>query len=454
MQEPAPISVANRARRAVALRLLPFIFALYIIAYLDRANISFAKLPMSEELDFNDDVYGFGAGIFFIGYLALEIPGALLVERWSARRWMARILITWGLCTALIGMVKSANQFYWARFALGLAEAGFYPGIIVYVTHWFTLRDRARAMTCLILAIPIAMGFGAAISTAILQLDWFGLPGWRWLFFLEGLPAVLLGFVTLFYLTDRPDDARWLKSDDRDWLKAELEAERLAKRDTAHVSVLQALRHYNVVLLAVSLFVANVTTSVFVFWLPDLIKHVLGFSNVWATLGSGLPYAAGFLGALGAGYYSDRTGRRKLFTIAPMIVAAIGLTAGVQAALPSWLMLLFLCVAGAALYAYPTSFWVLPTLTLQGSAAAASIGTINSIGNLSGFFGPTCFGYLLSHSFSYAQLVPILSLCTLTSAALVAALRIPAVEPSAAKGNQQLPPPANAAIRAPSDVSI
>src|SRR5262249_18913947 len=211
-------NVAGTARRKVALRILPFVFVLYIVNYLDRANIAFAKLSMSEELGFSEEVFGTGAGIFFFGYLALEIPGALIVERWSARRWFARILISWGLCTALVGAVQSATQFYGARFLLGLAEAGFFPGIIVYLTHWFAPRDRARAMAGLILAIPIAMGLGSPISGFLLNLHWLQVEGWRWVFILEGVPAVVLGFVTLFYLTDRPREAHWLEPEEREWI--------------------------------------------------------------------------------------------------------------------------------------------------------------------------------------------------------------------------------------------
>ncbi|HUE15568.1 MAG TPA: MFS transporter, partial [Planctomycetaceae bacterium] len=197
-------STANSARRRIAARVLPLVFAMYIVNYLDRANVAFAKLPMSAELGFSEKVYGQGAGIFFIGYLAFEIPGALIVERFGARRWMARILITWGLCTAAVGLVRTPSQFYWTRFVLGLAEAGFFPGIIVYLTHWFALADRARAMSGLVLAIPVALGLGAPLSAAILQIHWFDVSGWRWLFILEGLPAVVLGVFALFYLTDRP----------------------------------------------------------------------------------------------------------------------------------------------------------------------------------------------------------------------------------------------------------
>jgi len=328
------------------------VFAMYIVSYLDRANVAFAKLPMSDELGFSEAVYGQGAGIFFIGYLAFEIPGALIVERFGARRWMARILITWGLCTAAVGLVRTPTQFYWARFLLGLAEAGFFPGIIVYLTHWFAPGDRARAMSGLILGIPIALGLGAPLSAAILQIHWFGVSGWRWLFILEGLPAVVLGVFAFFYLTDRPDNARWLEPDQREWIKNALDAERLSKKATAHVTVFQAFRQPNVILLSLALFSANLNSYTFVFWLPTVIKKASGLSVTAATLFSGLPYAAGLVAMVIVSHLSDRSGRRKFYTIVPMVMTAAFLTLSSLPGQPFWLVMLWLCLAGAGIYAW------------------------------------------------------------------------------------------------------
>jgi ACS family tartrate transporter-like MFS transporter len=419
-------STANSARVRIAARILPLVFTMYIVNYLDRANVSFAKLPMSEELGFSERVYGQGAGIFFIGYLAFEIPGALIVERFGARRWMARILITWGLCTAAVGMVRTPTQFYGARFLLGLAEAGFFPGIIVYLTHWFAPRDRARAMSGLILAIPIALGLGAPISAAILGINWFGMSGWRWLFILEGLPAVALGIFTFFFMTDRPSQATWLKPEERDWINNELEAERLGKQATERVTVWQAFRQPNVILLSLALFAGNLNSYTFVFWLPTVIKNASGLSIRAATLYSGLPYAAGLIAMLIASYLSDRSGRRKFYTIVPMILTAVLLTVSSLPGQPFWLVMVWLCLAGAAINAGAPSFWVLPTMTLQTAAAAASIGMINSIANLSGYVAPSIVGELLDRGFTHAQIVPFVACCPLVAAGLIAALRIPA----------------------------
>jgi MFS transporter, ACS family, tartrate transporter len=418
-------TTATRARTRIASRVIPLVFAMYVVNYLDRANLSFARGPMIEELHFSEDIYGLGVAIFFIGYLALEIPGALIVEHFGARRWMARILISWGLCTVAVGMVRTPGQFYAARFFLGLAEAGFFPGIIVYLTHWFSLRDRARAMSSLVVAIPVAMGVGAIVSAGILQIHWFNLSGWRWLFILEGLPAVALGIFAFFYLTDRPASAPWLEPDERDWITGTLEAEREAKQAAAHITVFQAFRQRNVILLALALFAANLNSYTFVFWLPSVIKNASGLSVSASTLLSALPYVAGFVATLVASYLSDRSGRRRFYTIMPLVVTAVALMLSAVARQPVWLIIVWLCFAGAGIYAGSPSFWVLPTLTLQASAAAASIGMINAIANFSGFVAPLIVGNLLARGFKNEQIVPFVACCPLVGAVLIAALRFP-----------------------------
>src|SRR3954471_762281 len=244
-------------RRKVAWRILPLVFLLYIVSYLDRANVSFAKLRMASDLQFSEEVFGLGIGIFFIGYLLLEIPGALLVERWSARKWFARILISWGFISALTAFVRTPMQFYVARFLLGVAEAGFFPGIIVFFTHWFASRDRARALSGLIMAVPFSLALGAPVSGLLLDVDWFGLVGWKWLFILEGFPALVLGLVTLIWMTDRPRDARWLTREEREYLEGVLAAEARAKAATGTTSLWEVLRIRNVWFLALGIFATN-----------------------------------------------------------------------------------------------------------------------------------------------------------------------------------------------------
>ncbi len=273
--EPTSIDVA-RLRRKVAWRILPLVFLLYIVAYLDRANVGFAKLRMASDLHFSDAVYGLGIGIFFIGYLLLEIPGALLVERWSARKWFARILISWGLISALTAFVTTPMQFNVARFFLGVAEAGFFPGVIVYFTHWFTSQDRTRALSGLVMAVPFSLALGAPVSALLLDVNWLGLAGWQWLFILEGLPAVILGFVTLRTMTDRPRHAKWLSQAERDYLEGVLAAEARAKEGPNKIRVWQALRLRNVWLLALSIFATNTGGYALAFWVPSMVKSLSG----------------------------------------------------------------------------------------------------------------------------------------------------------------------------------
>src|SRR5215469_1176710 len=246
--------VAERARRRITRRILPYLFILYIVAYLDRINLSYAALEMTRDLKFNPEVYGFGAGIFFAGYFLLEIPGAILVEKWSARAWIARIMISWGVVAVLTGFVHSATQFYWIRFLLGAAEAGFFPGIVVYLSHWFLYEDRAKALALFSAAQPIANMIGAPISGLLLGIHWLGLPGWRWLFILEGIPAVALGVVTLAYLTDWPHQASWLPDAERDWITAELEKEKRARQEANPYGVWRTMGQPRVVLLTVGYF--------------------------------------------------------------------------------------------------------------------------------------------------------------------------------------------------------
>src|SRR6266850_3652346 len=307
-------------RRKVAWRVLPLVFLLYIVAYLDRANVGFAKLAMADDLKFSDQVFGLGFGIFFIGYLILEIPGALIVDRWSARKWFARILISWGLCSALTAFVRTPHQFYAARFMLGVAEAGFFPGIIVYFTHWFTSRDRARALSGLVMAVPFSLALGAPISGLLLKVNWHGVAGWKWLFLLEGLPAVALGIATLFLLTDRPRDAKWLRSNERDWLQTKLDAEAEEKKSQGEISVWAALRLRNVWLLALGIFAANTGGYAFGFWLPSTVKGISGGSTSESLGWSGLIYACGLLGVFLSGQSSDRTGDRKWHCVAGQVL--------------------------------------------------------------------------------------------------------------------------------------
>src|SRR4051812_34879287 len=262
-------------RRKVARRLLPLIFVLYVVAYLDRVNLSFARLQMLPDLGLSDTVYGWAAGVFFVGYLLLEIPGALLVEHWSARKWFARILITWGLCSMGMALVRTENQFYLARFLLGLAEAGFFPGVIVYLTHWFPRRERARALAGLVFGVPVSLALGSYTSGLLLREDGLGLAGWQWMFLVEGAPAVLLGVAVPFLLPDRPADARWLSPLEREWLENALAAERRETAGAEPMTLGRALRQPTVWLLALGIMAINTGGYALAFWLPAEIKSLL-----------------------------------------------------------------------------------------------------------------------------------------------------------------------------------
>ena len=421
----APGIDGDALRRKIGWRVLPFIFVLYIFSYLDRANVGFAKLAMVDDLKFSEEVFGLGFGIFFIGYLFLEIPGALIVERWSARKWFARILISWGLVSALTAFVRTPMQFYAARFLLGVAEAGFFPGIIVYFTHWFTSRDRGRALAGLVMAVPFSLALGAPVSGLLLQVDWLGLAGWRWLFVLEGLPAVLLGVATLFVLKDRPRDAKWLAPHERDWLMAQLDAEARAKGTAGSTSIWRALRLRNVWLLALGIFATNTGGYAFAFWLPTAVKGLSGGSNSVVLWWSGLIYALGIAGVYLSGQSSDRTGDRKWHCVAGQVGTAIFLAASALPGQPIWLVLVWLCLTGFTAFFWPSPFWALPTVTLTASAAAVSIGLINMFANLAGFLGNQNVGWLKAHGFGDRACLLFLAGCYLLGAVLVSFVSVP-----------------------------
>jgi ACS family tartrate transporter-like MFS transporter len=422
--EPTSLDVGRRAQRRIARRLLPFLFVLYLIAYLDRVNVGFAGLEMSLNLGFTDRVFGLGAGIFFAGYFLFEIPGAIIVERWSARRWIARILISWGFVTILVAMIRTPAQFYGARFFLGAAEAGFFPGIVVYLTHWFRHEDRARAGAFFFSAIPIANVIGSPFAGVLLGVHWFGIPGWRWLFILEGIPAVALGVMTLFYLTDWPREATWLTDPEREWIAGELEREKMAKSATGSWTVRQALGQRDVILLALIYFLALVGLYGFNFWFPTILKRATGLPNLSVTLIAALPYLLGVFVMVWNGWDSDRTGERRWHTAAILGLCGAFMAFSVGLSGHLWASLAFLILAGACTMAFMPSFWAIPTAFLSESAAAASIGLINSVGGLGGFVGPYFVGYLRNRTGSFAASMIFMIVALLLSAGLVLTLRV------------------------------
>jgi MFS transporter, ACS family, tartrate transporter len=417
-------AVGVRARRRAAYRLLPFVFLMYVVNYIDRVNVSFANLRMSADLGFSDRVYGLGVGMFYLTYVLFEIPGAIIVERWSARKWIARIMISWGVVTILTGFVHTAGQFYIARFFLGLAEASFFPGMIVYLTHWFSSRDRCRAIACLYTAVPTASLVGSPIAGWLLGVHWWQLAGWRWLFILEGIPAILFGIVTVFYLTDWPSQARWLPDNERDWLVGELQSELQAKKKIRDYTILQAFRDKHVVLLIAAWFLAASGYLGNIYWIPTFVKRLSGFSDRGVTWLLVIPALIGIVGILTNGWHSDKTRERRLHAAIPLLVGALLYGALILERHNFAVAISFLLVGSGFFQAFYPLFWSIPTMILSESAAAATFGLINSIGQLGGLTGPYVIGLLNDRTHSLTASFGFIALVFIAAASLILSLRI------------------------------
>ena len=413
------IDAGASARTRIAWRLLPFLFLLYVANYLDRTNIAYATLGMKGDLGLTDSVFGTASGIFFIGYFALQIPGALLVERWSARLLLAITLITWGALTTFTGLVRTPLELYGARFLLGAAEAGFFPGVIVYLSHWFIYQDRAKAVARFMSAIPIAYILGGPLAGAILGIHWLDTPGWRWLFLLEGVPAVLLGIVTLFVLPNRPNEAHWLAPNERDWIASRLAEERLAKAHAEKMSIWQALRHPQVIVLTLGLFFCYSGGYIFWFWMPTLLKRMTGWSDVHVGWMGAIPFIAGLIGMLVLGGSSDRTRERRWHFAVPQLTAAIGLTMWFLFPHSNTLLLVVFTLIGFGTVSYLPAFWALPSAFLTSSAAAAAIGFINCTASIGGFVGPKIFGDLSQRTGSFNSGFIFMIACWIIASVLV-----------------------------------
>ncbi|HTQ31865.1 MAG TPA: MFS transporter [Opitutaceae bacterium] len=426
----------DRARRKAYWRLLPLLFVGYAIAYVDRTNVGIAKLTMTRELaGFDDAVIGFGAGVFFWGYFLLEIPGTLLIERWSARKWIARIFISWGIFAALTALVKTPAEFYFARFMLGLAEAGFFPGVIVYLTHWFPARDRSRALAYFFVATPVAQITSPKISNLLLKFGTdqtvngtvmhhpalWGLHGWQCIYIFWGLPAIILGVVVLFWLKDRPADAPWLDAEERAALEQQLALEK-DKRAGRRMTVLEALRHPKVLLLALTYFCCVAGNYSIEFFLPSILQswYSLGADAItWLVL---LPPLVALPGQLFVGWSSDRQKEKRLHTFVPIVigVSALALAPSTRGHLA--LTIACFMVGFAGIKSYQPAFWALPSLFLTGTAAAGSIGLINSIGNLGGSLGPTVMGKIKTVTGSFDGGIYFLSALMVVSAVIILGL--------------------------------
>jgi ACS family tartrate transporter-like MFS transporter len=413
----AEATIARSALRRVTRRLMPFLFLLYLLNFLDRVNVGFAALQMNRDLGFGPEIYGFGAGIFFVAYALFEVPSNLILARTGARIWIARIMISWGLVASAMMFVHSAESFYALRLLLGVAEAGFFPGIIYYLTHWYPARERARAYSAFLAAIPLSGIVGSPISGALLELDGrAGLAGWQWLFLLEGLPSVLVGFWVLSYLTDRPSAARWLPPEEAAWLERTLEAERAQMAEPHGAGLKRALRNPDVWHLALIYFLVVVGLYGFALWLPQLVKTIPGLSNFQIGLITAIPYLVAAAGMVLVGARSDRTGERYLHMALSTLVGAAGfvLAAYLRSPVP---LVLALAVVAFGVLAPIGVFWSLPTAFLKGRAAAGGIAFINSIGALGGFVGPYAVGLVRERTGSFGAALLTLAGVMLASAA-------------------------------------
>jgi ACS family tartrate transporter-like MFS transporter len=403
----------DRVFAKAAFRLIPFMILLYVASFLDRVNISFAALTMNQQLGLSDKAFGFGAGIFFIGYFIFEVPSNLILERVGARAWMFRIMLTWGLVSMATAFVRDATGFYVLRFLLGAAEAGFYPGMVLYLTYWFPRTTRARFIAAFLAAVPFANVIGGPLSGAILSMEGMeGLHGWQWLFLLEGVPSCALAFAILVFLPDRPAHARWLNDEEKQTIASRLDQDALP-----HQTLWSGLSDARVWLLSIADF--GIVTGLYGinFWLPQIVSK-MGYSNLDTGFVVAIPYLASMIGMIAWGYSSDLSRERIWHVAMAALLAAGGLTFAAILRDPVS-VLIALSVAAIGIYAALATFWTLPPSFLGGTAAAGGIALINSISNLGGFVGPTVIGWLKQTTHGYQTGFAVLSAALVVSAVVI-----------------------------------
>ncbi len=401
----------------VSWRLLPLIVICYLINYIDRTNVSFAALTMNKDLGLSAYMYGWGAGIFFFGYAFFEVPSNMVLQRVGARLWIARIMITWGIISGLMATATGPVSFLVLRFLLGVAEAGFFPGMIFYLTHWFPSAVRARAISILYVAIPVSNAIASIISGAILGMDGiFGLKGWQWIFVIEAIPAVVLAFVVLKLMTDRPALANWLTAEEKEWLEGQLQAERSEVESSGRLSMLQALTDPRVLVLS-AIYLASVTAGYgIVFFLPQIVKG-LGLSNLMTGFVTAIPYTIGTIGLVLWGYSSDRRKERRWHLIISTALAGVGLLCAGWLSHSFW-AIVAISIFTVGIYGSRATFWPMPSVFLTGAAAAVGMALINSIGNLGGYFGPMIVGWIKDSTKSFETALYFLAACALLSAVI------------------------------------
>ena len=412
--------------RKVYLRLLPFAVLAYIMAYIDRINSSFAALTMREDLHLSATDYGFAVGTFYWAYFLFEVPSNVIMEKVGARIWIARIMITWGIFACATAFVTGTTSFGIVRFLLGMAEAGFFPGLILYFTYWFPARHHARIVSGFLIGLPIAVAVGAPVSTGLMGLDGlFGLKGWQIMYLAEGFPTIVLGIVTFFVMTNRPEQATFLTQPEKDWLIGKIAAERKAKEDVRSYSMIESLWNPRVLLLALNYFGIVTASLGILFFVPQIIKSLGTMSNMtvgWLTM---IPYICGGIALVVWGRVSDRMNERRWNLLAACVVSTIGLViAGMT--IGTWWAMVGLSIATFGFYGSKGPFWSMPPMFITGTAAAASIAWINSIGNLGGFFGPWYVGVVKDWTGSYAGgLYGLAFLCVISAVVCALFLDIP-----------------------------
>ncbi|KAB2328341.1 MFS transporter [Cytobacillus depressus] len=418
------VSIGERTSRKVFWRVIPFIFLLYIVAFLDRVNLGYAALDMNKDLAIASSTFGLVSGIFFFGYFLFEVPSNIVLHRVGARKWIARIILSWGLVVILTAWVQNTTHLYILRFLLGVAEAGFFPGVILYITYWFRAKDQAKAVALFMTALAASNIIGAPLSTWIMDnIQWAGMQGWRWMFILEGIPAVVLGIVTYFYLTDRPEEAKWLSTEEKTWLIEEIKRENEEKAGIKRYTTREVLANPRVWRLSFIYFSLVIGLYGIGFWMPTIVKSLSStLSNTQVGLITMLPYIAGGIFMIWWAKRSDRTGERKWHTGLPPILGAIGLIGAGMTTNP-YLSVFMMCIAVIGIYSFFGPFWALPALFLAEASAAVGIALINSIGNLGGFVGPYLLGYLNEVTGEMKFGLFFLSLCLVITSLLVLTTR-------------------------------
>jgi len=424
-----PTDDGRHVLRRVRRRFIPFAFICYVVAYIDRVNIGFAATELQRDLGLSSTEYGLGAGLFFLGYCLFEIPSNLILERVGARRWIARIMIGWGLVSMGTMFITDVRSFMTARVLLGIAEAGFFPGMILYLTYWIPATDRARTGALFMMAAPVAVIVGAPVSEALLKLDGrLGLHGWQWLFLIEGLPAVVLGVLALAVLTDRPERATWLQPEEREWLVKTMAEERARRQAVGHTSLGRSFASGSLWLLCGVFFMNTVANYGIFLWLPKLLRDVSGAEGFTLSTITSVPFVAALAAMVLVGRHSDRTGERRLHVAACAATAAVGLLLAVASRGNMWPLVLSFTLSQMAQRALVGPFWAMPPQLLGGTAAAAGIALINAIGNLGGFVGPALVGTLHDVTGGYSGALLALSGALVIEALLVLALKLPSPE--------------------------